>query len=287
MATTVTPDQDSTTGGASAPEEPLVLPPAPRAPWRRTRRALWSVAPVGTFALLIAVWWAAVTWFSVPSYLAPPPQDVLPRIIEDRQSIWDNALVTIQEVLVGFAITIVTAIPMGLWIAVSPLAKRLFYPLLVFIQLVPKIAIAPLFLVWFGFGPQGKILLVVLLTFFPLLLASMSGFQILDHRLLQLTRSMGASTWQTFRYLRFPAALPVIFSGLKTAATLAATAAIVAEFVGSNEGLGFLLLQGTSRLDTEQIFAVLLVLTLIGVALNYLVELAEYLLTPWQRSRGQ
>lgn len=287
MATTVTPDPETARSGAPVREEPVILPPTPRSPWRRTRRALWSIAPVGTFAFLIVVWWAAVTWFSVPSYLAPAPQDVVPRIFEDRQSIWENAQVTIQEVLIGFAITIVTAIPMGLWIAVSPLAKRLFYPLLMFIQLVPKIAIAPLFLVWFGFGMQGKILLVVLLTFFPLLLASMSGFQILDPRLLQLTRSMGASTWQTFRYLRFPAALPVIFSGLKTAATLAATAAIVAEFVGSNEGLGFLLLQGTSRLDTEQIFAVLLVLTFIGLALNYLVELAEYVLTPWQRTRSQ
>ena len=287
MATTVTSDHVGTTAGPSGPEEPVVLPPAPRTPWRRTRRTLWSVAPIGTFVLLIGVWWASVTWLSVPSYLAPAPQDVLPRIFEDRQSIWENAQATVQEVLIGFSITILTAIPMGLWIAVSPLAKRLFYPLLMFVQLVPKIAIAPLFLVWFGFGMQGKILLVVLLTFFPLLLASMSGFAILDPRLLQLTRSMGASTWQTFRYLRFPAALPVIFSGLKTAATLATTAAIVAEFVGSNEGLGYLLLQGTSRLDTEQIFAVLLVLTLIGVALNYLVELAEYVLTPWQRSRGQ
>ena len=153
-----------------------------------------------------------------------------------------------------------------------------------FVQLVPKIAIAPLFLVWFGFGMESKVVLTLLMTFFPLLLASISGFQILDTRLLYLTRSMGASLWQTFRYLRFPAALPVIFSGLKTAATIAATAAIVAEFVGANEGLGYLLLQGTSRLDTELIFSLLLLLTLIGIALNYIVEAVEYVLTPWQRA---
>ena len=258
---------------------------APRPPRRasRTVRAAWAVAPAGVFLALIFAWWLGVEFFNVPNYLAPAPQEVVPRIFEDRAQIWSNSLVTMQEVAIGFGVTIVSAIPLGLWIAVSPAAKRLFYPLLVFIQLVPKIAIAPLFLVWFGFGMQSKVLLTVLLTFFPLLLASISGFQILDGRLLLLTRSMGASRLQTFRYLRFPAALPVIFSGLKTAATLATTAAIVAEFVGSNSGLGFLLLQGTSRLDTEQIFAVLVVLTLIGIALNYAVELIEYVLTPWRR----
>jgi len=123
------------------------------------------------------------------------------------------------------------------------------------------------------------------MTFFPLLLASISGFQILDDRLLYLTKSMGASTWQTFRFLRFPSALPVIFSGLKASATIAATAAIVAEFVGSNNGLGYVLLRGTSTLDTEIVFAVLVVLTLIGIAINYSVEFAEWIMTPWQRAK--
>jgi NitT/TauT family transport system permease protein len=139
--------------------------------------------------------------------------------------------------------------------------------------------------VWLGFGLTSKVLLTLLLTFFPLLLASMSGFQILDQRLLYLTQSMGATTWQTFRYLRFPAALPVIFGGLKTSATIAATAAIVAEFVGANKGLGYILLQGTANLDTTRVFAVLLMLTVIGLVLNSIVEAVEYLLTPWQRSK--
>mgnify|MGYP000635716272 CR=1 FL=1 len=122
----------------------------------------------------------------------------------------------------------------------------------------------------------SSFLLVFLLTYFPLLLASMAGFSILDNRMLYLTRSMGASQLQTFRYLRLPSALPIIFSGLKTSATIAATAAIVAEFVGANKGLGYLLLEATSTLDTELIFAIILVLTLIGIGLNYLVELVEY-----------
>lgn len=243
--------------------------------------------PVWVFIALIAAWWAAVAILKVPSFLLPPPQDVLPRIWEGRQSLFNHSMITIQEILLGFGLSVVTAIPLGLLIALSPIAKRMLYPLLVFIQLVPKIAIAPLFVVWMGFGLTSKVMLTLLLTFFPLLLASIAGFQILDQRLLYLTRSMGATTWQTFRYLRFPAALPVIFGGLKTSATIAATAAIVAEFVGSNNGLGYILLQGTANLDTTLVFAVLFLLTIIGLALNTIVEVVEYVMTPWQRSQGK
>jgi NitT/TauT family transport system permease protein len=243
--------------------------------------------PVWVFIALIAAWWAAVAILKVPSFLLPPPQDVLPRIWEGRQSLFNHSMITIQEILLGFGLSVVTAIPLGLLIALSPIAKRMLYPLLVFIQLVPKIAIAPLFVVWMGFGLTSKVMLTLLLTFFPLLLASIAGFQILDQRLLYLTRSMGATTWQTFRYLRFPAALPVIFGGLKTSATIAATAAIVAEFVGSNNGLGYILLQGTANLDTTLVFAVLFLLTIIGLALNTIVEVVEYIMTPWQRSQGK
>jgi NitT/TauT family transport system permease protein len=263
----------------------------PRPPKRRRRRfsLLRRVArdcpPVLVFVALIAAWWAAVAILKVPAFLLPPPQDVLPRIWEGRQSLTGHSLVTIEEIVMGFGLSVVTAIPLGLLIALSSTAKRMLYPLLVFIQLVPKIAIAPLFVVWLGFGLTSKVMLTLLLTFFPLLLASIAGFQTLDQRLLYLTRSMGATTWQTFRYLRFPAALPVIFGGLKTSATIAATAAIVAEFVGSNKGLGYMLLQGTANLDTTLVFAVLFLLTIIGLALNTIVEVVEYIITPWQRSQ--
>jgi len=250
-------------------------------------RLLNATLPALVFVALIAAWWAAVAIGKVPAFLLPPPQDVLPRIIEDRQSFLNHSWVTVQEILLGFALSVVTAIPLGLLIALSPLAKRVLYPFLVFIQLVPKIAIAPLFVVWLGFGLTSKVMLTLLLTFFPLLLASMAGFQILDQRLLYLTRSMGATTSQTFRYLRFPAALPVIFGGLKTSATIAATAAIVAEFVGSNKGLGYILLQGTANLDTTRVFAVLFLLTIIGLGLNVIVEVAEYFLAPWMRNQGR
>jgi NitT/TauT family transport system permease protein len=251
----------------------------------RLRRIAWASTPVLTFVVLIVLWGVLVAVFQVPDYLVPAPQAVLPKLYQARQALWQNTLTTLREIVIGFAITVVLSIPLGLMIALSLLARRVAYPVLVFIQLVPKIAVAPLFLVWFGFGIQSKVLLTVLLSFFPLLLASIAGFQALDTRLLYLTRSMGASAWQTFWHVRFPSALHVIFSGLKTTATIAATAAIVAEFVGSNAGLGYQLLVATGVLDTPLIFAILLILTVIGIGLNYLIEAVAYFAMPWQRTR--
>jgi len=256
----------------------------PRRINRHIMRVVNAVLPASVFVALIAFWALAVWFYEIPHYLLPPPETVLPRIYDARASLWNHSLVTLQEILLGFGLAILTAIPLGLLIALSPLAKRMLYPLLVFVQLVPKIAIAPLFVVWIGFGMASKVMLTLLLTFFPLLLASIAGFQILDQRLLYLTRSMGASTWQTFRYLRFPAALPVIFGGLKTSATIAATAAIVAEFVGANRGLGYLLLQATGTMDTTLVFGILFLLTIIGLGLNVAVELAEHFMAPWRRA---
>ena len=254
---------------------------------RKIRRVWHSMLPALTFTLLILGWWAFVELADVPEYIMPAPLDVFPRLIEDFDRLVEESMTTMQEIFLGYALAVVLAIPLGLLLAMNDTAKRALYPAVVFVQLIPKIAVAPLFLVWFGFGMQSKVLLVFLLTYFPLLLASMAGFSILDNRMLYLTRSMGASQWQTFRYLRLPSALPIIFSGLKTSATIAATAAIVAEFVGANKGLGYLLLEATSTLDTELIFAIILVLTLIGIGLNYFVEFIEYFTTPWTRKANE
>ena len=253
---------------------------------RRLKRIGWNLLPPLTFVVIVAVWAAAVPIFGIPAYLLPGPGSVFSRVIADAPMLWDHSLVTLTEIVLGFGLTVLTAIPLGLLIALSPLARQIGYPPLMLMQLVPKIAVAPLFLVWLGFGIESKVLLTVLMTFFPLLLASISGFQILDNRFLYLTQSMGATSWQTFRYLRFPAALPVIFSGIKTSATIAATAALVAEFVGANRGLGYVLLRSTSTMDMELTFAVLVVLTIVGIAINYAVEFTEWAMTPWQRAKN-
>lgn len=256
-----------------------------RSKLNRTLRSIgWNLLPPLTFVGIVLMWSWSIRLFDIPPYLLPAPGAVFARLITDAGMLWSHSLVTLTEIVLGFGLTLLTAIPLGLVIALSPVAKQILYPPIMLLQLVPKIAVAPLFLVWLGFGIESKVLLTLLMTFFPLLIASISGFQILDPRLLYLTKSMGATTWQTFRYLRVPAALPVIFSGIKTSATIAATAAIVAEFVGANEGLGYVLLRGTSTMDLELTFAVLVVLTIIGILINYVVEFSEWAMTPWQRS---
>lgn len=250
----------------------------------RVRELLRAVGlPLLSFVALIVVWEVAVVTLHVPEYIVPAPTLFLARLAESRQLLWEHSLVTAGEVLQGFALAAVVGVPLGLVIASVDVIRRALYPLIVFLQLIPKIAVAPLFIVWFGFGPFPKVLLTFLLCFFPILVDSMTGFKTLDVRLLYLTRSMGAKAWQSFLFIRLPAALPFIFSGLKVAVVLAVTGAIVAEFVGSNAGLGYLLLRASSYLDTTLIFAVLVALSVMGLAFSYGVEAAERLVMPWQR----
>lgn len=253
---------------------------------RRMGSIAWSSLPPLVFVAILLGWAAAVELFRIPAYLLPGPLAVFERLFTDANSLWVHTQSTLVVLVIGLLLSIVIGIPLGLVIALSRTAKQLVYPPVIVLQLVPKIAVAPLLLVWLGFSLNTKVALVVLITFFPLLMASISGFRILDDRLLYLTRSMGASRWQTFWALRFPAALPVIFSGIKTSATIAITGALVAEFLGSNSGLGYALLRASGAMDTEYMFAILVILTVIGVVLNYLVEAVEWLLTPWQRRAG-
>lgn len=275
------------TGAAAvALQSPGVAPrkvQEPSATRRRIGSIAWSSLPPLVFVAILLAWAAAVELFRIPAYLLPGPLAVFERLFSDVNSLWTHTQSTLVVLVIGLLLSIVIGIPLGLVIALSRTAKQLLYPQVMVLQLVPKIAIAPLLLVWLGFSLDTKVALVVLITFFPLLMASISGFRILDDRLLYLTRSMGASRWQTFWSLRFPAALPVIFSGIKTSATIAITGALVAEFLGSNSGLGYALLRASGAMDTEYMFAILVILTVIGVILNYLVEGVEWLLTPWQR----
>jgi NitT/TauT family transport system permease protein len=248
----------------------------------RWRQAGLIVAGLGGFLLL---WEFLVRWLAIKPYILPAPSAIPAEMAKRWPTVVSGTLYTGEAMLVGFAVAVVIGVALAVVVAFSRRLEALVYPVVLFLQIVPKIAVAPLFLVWLGFGIESKVLLTILMTFFPLLLASISGFMILDDRLLFLTQSMGASRWDTFRYLRFPAALPVIFSGIKTSATIAATAAIVAEFVGANKGLGYVLLRGTSTMDIELVFAVLVVLTVVGIAINYFVELCEWAMTPWQRAK--
>lgn len=243
--------------------------------------------PIITMVIAVLIWQYLVIKLEVPEYIMPPPSDFLARLFQDHALLWEHLQRTALEVAIGFGAATVVSIPLGFLIASIKMVERTLYPLVVFIQLTPKIAIAPLFIVWFGFGLFPKILITFLLCFFPTLVASITGFKAINEKVLYLTRSMGATAMQTFRYIRIPSALPYIFSGLRTSIVFASTGAIVGEFVGSNKGLGYLLLRGTSYLDTSLIFAVLIVLALMGLVFSYIVQFSEQIVMPWKGKEAQ
>jgi NitT/TauT family transport system permease protein len=237
------------------------------------------------FAAAFGLWEAAVRVFNVAPYLLPPPSTVVVELAARWPRVLDGAVITTQEILAGYLLAVVVSVPLALLITYSRTVESTLYPLIVFLQIVPKIAIAPLFIIWFGFGFTPKLLLVFLLSFFPIVVSSIAGFKSLDPDVMDLARSTGAGEWLMFRKIRLPQALPSIFTGLKVGAALAATAAVVAEFVASNRGLGYLLLEYNGNLETAMVFAVILVLSAIGLLVYYAVELLEKLAIPWHVSQ--
>lgn len=237
--------------------------------------------PVVACVVVAILWQIVVTLFHIPSYLLPAPTQIVASGIKNWGSLVSNGGVTVGETVIGFGLSIVIGIPIAIAIVYSTTFERILYPLLVALQTVPKIAIAPLFVVWLGFSELPKVLVAFLIAFFPVVIDTVVGLESADPDMLQLVRSMGASNWDSFRKIRFPSAMPNIFGGLKVAMTLAVVGAIVGEFVGSNSGLGYLLLVATGNIDTALLFADIVVLTVIGIVLFYIVEFFERFMTPW------
>lgn len=244
-------------------------------------KKIWE--PALWFAGLLALWEALVWAMQVPIFILPAPSVFLLRIVEDHQKLLFHGFITTKMILYGFAAGAIPGIVLGYVFASSRTCERFFYPLVVFIQGLPKITLAPLMLVWFGFGDFPKILLTSLITFFPVLVDSIAGFKSVDRRLYYLSRSAGASWWQTFRFIQLPAAAPSIFSGFKITIVIAVTVVIVVEWLNSKTGLGYIVLRAMDSADTALIFATLTVGSAIGVALSYGVNVLETLLLPWQR----
>lgn len=238
-----------------------------------------------SFVVLFLVWEAGARLFEVPVYLLPPPSIIWDDFSTRWRYVLENTWVTTEEIIVGYFTAVVVSIPIAIAIAYSSTVEKTLYPLLVFLQIVPKIAIAPLFIIWFGFGFTPKVLLVFLLSFFPIVVASIAGFKSVGEETMELARSTGAGPWMTFRKIRLPHAMPSIFTGLKVAAALSSTAAVVAEFVASDKGLGYLLLRYNGDLETPMVFATIIVLSVVGLIVYYAVELLEKIAIPWHVSQ--
>ena len=239
------------------------------------------LTPLAGVLAFLLVWEIAVPLLKMPAYLLPPPTEIIRVFVNEFPRIAFHGWVTAYEMLLGYALAVGIGIPLAIAITSSERFDRFVMPQMLFFQVVPKVAIAPLFLVWFGVGALPKVLVAFLISFFPIVIDAAVGLRSMSTEMRDLARSMGASRWQVFAQFRLPTSLPYLFSGLKVAATLAVAGAVVGEFVGADKGLGYLLLVTNSNLETALMFAALFALTFIGLIFFYAVEFLETLLIPW------
>jgi NitT/TauT family transport system permease protein len=250
------------------------------------RAAAW-LRPLLFLLLLVVVWDLAIRIFQIPPYQVPAPKDVVITLWQEWPMLLEQSVPTTVATIEGFLLSAAFGIPVAMMIAGSRTVESYVYPLLVFSQSIPKIAVAPLFVVWFGFGMLPKVLSAFLLGFFPVVVSAVQGFKSVEPDMLDLARAMEASRLQTFRMVSLPHALPAIFAGLKVSITLAVVGAVVGEFVGSNSGIGFVLQRSIGTFELPTMFAALVVLALIGVILFWILDVIERLAIPWHASQRQ
>jgi NitT/TauT family transport system permease protein len=244
-------------------------------------RGLKATAPLIALAALIGLWEILVIVLDVRPFILPKPSEIAVEIWDERVILIDATGVTLLEVVLGFALSIVVAIPLAILIVYSSFFKNVFYPLLVTSQAIPRIAVAPLVVLWFGFGILPKVLVAFSIAFFPLVVNTAIGLESTKREIVYVVRSMGASSLQTFMKARFPSALPSIFGGLKVAIALSVIGAIVGEFVGASEGLGYLVIAAQGNLNTKLIFASITLMAIMGIVLFYIIELLERMVIGW------
>lgn len=246
--------------------------------WRR------AFFPTAFLVAVVVLWEIASRATDVPAYILPAPTAIAERLVRSWGILWHHSVVTLTEIGIGFAVGVALGLGLAIPISYSAVVRNTLYPLIVASQAVPKIAIAPLLVLWLGFDMGPKIVVTALMVFFPVTVTAAEGLTSVDRNLLDLLRSVNASQAQIFFRIRFPHALPHIFSGLKIGITLAVVGAVVGEWVGADSGLGYLLVYANTLLDTTLLFASLFLLVAIGVVLFVLVGIAERVLLPWHQA---
>jgi NitT/TauT family transport system permease protein len=240
--------------------------------------------PTATLAVIVVLWEVAVRVFDVAAFVLPPPSLIVREAWAARAHLPGHTWATLWETLAGFALSIAIGIPLAACIALSPFLRNTIYPLLVVTQSVPKVAIAPVIILFMGVGETPKILVAFLVAFFPIVVDTATGLNAVPPELLDLSRSLKASKLQEFVKIRFPTAVPFIFSGLKVAVALSVVGAVVGEFVQADKGLGYLIVVSMSFFRTALAFAAMAILSLMGIALFALVALIERSAFPWYSS---
>lgn len=243
---------------------------------------LW---PAALLAVALLVWEVTVRLRDVPTWLLPPPSLIGRTLVTDRALLLANARVTLLEILAGFGVAVVVGVTLGVLIATVRPVARAVYPIVITSQVIPLPAIAPLVLIWFGYGLLPKVLVTALIGFFPIVVSTVDGIRATDRDTLDLFRTLRASGWARLRHAQLPAALPAIFSGARIAMTACVIGAVFAELTGSSEGLGYLLNRSTGQFLTARVFAIIATLAVMGIALFGLLVLIERVALPWRRAR--
>lgn len=277
-------------GVAGSEREAAGAPPRPDQPAgtasaRRLRAtAARILPPLALLAVILAAWEAAVRAFGIPFYILPAPTRIAGELVTDHALLFAEAAVTLGEVLLGFAIAFVVGVVLALLIFSSRTVERAVYPLVIASQTVPVFAIAPLLVVWFGYGMLSKVVMAALIVFFPIVVNTVDGLRAADPDMVNLLKILGARPGQIVRRVRVPAALPFVFSGTRIAIATSVIGAVIGEWVGSTRGLGYLMIHANAQLHIDLVFAVIVYLSVMATALFWTVSLVEWAALPWRRA---
>lgn len=243
---------------------------------------MWDSSPaIGLVVFILVLWEVLSVRGILKSYIAPPPSDVLGAIFSNLPIFWNNTWVTIKEVIFGYAVGLGAGIPLGIAIAYSKRLEKALYPLVVISQTIPVIALAPILVTWFGFNIWPKLIVVAMITFFPITVSVVDGLQSVDSEILRFLRSLGATERQLFFKIKVPSALPQVFIGIKVSMTYVVIAAVIGEWVGAEFGLGAMMLRAQNVYYMDIVFATVLLMVALGFVALQLAILAEHIAIPW------
>ena len=240
----------------------------------------WSL-PAALILIAFGIWEMAVRLFNIAHWLLPPPSSIGAELLESRSLFLRHTLVTLEEVVLGFALALVIGIALAAAIAYSRIVERAAYPFVIASQTVPVIVIAPLLLIWIGYGIWPKIIMVILISFFPIVINTVDGLKSADPDMLNMMRTLGASRWQLFTKIQAPSSVPFLFSGIRVAIALSVIGAVIGEWVGASAGLGYLMTRSAPQFLTDRVFASIFILSVMGITLFVLVVLIERYAMPW------
>jgi ABC-type nitrate/sulfonate/bicarbonate transport system permease component len=239
----------------------------------------WS--SVALIIFLLVLWEAVVKLGEIPGYILPSPLGIVEALRDTYWILWAHCVRTLQEVFLGFLLAVIAGILLAVLMGIFPALKKALYPLIVISQTVPIMAVAPLLIIWFGYGLLPKMLVVTLVCFFPITVSLVEGFENVDRDMLKLLLAMGASRWQIFKTVRLPGALPSFFAGLKIAVTYSVTGAVIGEWLGASQGIGVYMTRSMNSFLTAQVFGAIVLISVLSLVFFGLICLLARAVMPW------